>query len=64
MTTKPPKAAPKDKAEKKAKSKKKTRKPVGDGTCFNTCLEIYIKLKHPGISDTKIYKTERELLQG
>lgn len=46
----------KDKAEKKAKSKKKTRKPVGDGTCFNTCLEIYIKLKHPGISDTKIYK--------
>lgn len=36
--------------------KKKTRKPVGDGTCFNTCVEVYIKIDHPGLSPKKFYK--------
>jgi hypothetical protein len=40
----------------KPSSKKKTRKPVGDGTCFNTCLEIYIKINHPEIDEDKFYK--------
>jgi hypothetical protein len=47
----------KEKANKiKTNAKKKTRKPVGDGTCFNTCLEVYIKINHPLIRKDKFYK--------
>ena len=42
--------------KKSNKNKKKTRKPVGDGTCFNTCIEIYIKIDHPGLPADKFYK--------
>jgi hypothetical protein len=43
-------------SKKKSSSKKKTRKPVGDGTCFNTCLEIYIRINHPDLPPDKFYK--------
>jgi hypothetical protein len=43
--------------KKKPTSKKKRfRKSVGDGTCFNTCFEIYIMIKHPDIPKDKFYK--------
>ena len=34
----------------------KNRKVSGDGSCFQACVEVYIRIKHPEIDPLKIYK--------
>jgi hypothetical protein len=34
----------------------KNRKVSGDGSCFQACVEVYVRIKHPEIDPLKIYK--------